>query len=63
MNVSDLFNSLNGKTLPEAKKAFKEMPHHGLAKCEAHIRSLKNAGLVERVGAAKGGRWIVKQPK
>jgi ATP-dependent DNA helicase RecG len=27
---------------------------------QAHIRSLKAAGLVERVGAAKGGRWRVK---
>ncbi len=26
---------------------------------EAHIRSMKKAGSIERVGAAKGGRWIV----
>ena len=29
----------------------------GAEKC---IRELKNAGLVERVGAAKGGYWVVK---
>ncbi len=27
---------------------------------EAHIRSMKKAGSIERVGAAKGGRWIVR---
>ena len=27
---------------------------------EKVIRALKNAGLIERVGAAKGGHWIVK---
>ena len=28
-----------------------------------NIKALKEAGLVERDGAAKGGRWIIKQPK
>jgi predicted HTH transcriptional regulator len=27
---------------------------------EKVIRALKNAGLIERVGAAKGGHWIIK---
>jgi ATP-dependent DNA helicase RecG len=27
---------------------------------ESHIRSLKKSGLVEREGAKKNGRWIVK---
>ena len=31
-----------------------------LRNVEVHIRSLKKAGLVERVGAAKGGYWVVK---
>ena len=30
---------------------------------QVHIQSLKRLGLVERVGAAKGGHWIVKQPQ
>ena len=28
---------------------------------QAHIKSLKTMGLVERVGAPKGGHWVVKQ--
>jgi ATP-dependent DNA helicase RecG len=27
---------------------------------EANIKSLKQAGLIERVGSAKGGYWVVK---
>ena len=27
---------------------------------ERNIRSLKEEGIVERVGAAKGGKWVVK---
>jgi ATP-dependent DNA helicase RecG len=27
---------------------------------QVHIKSLKTAGLIERVGAAKGGHWVVK---
>jgi hypothetical protein len=30
---------------------------------EAHIRSMKKAGIVERVGAAKGDHWVVKLPE
>jgi ATP-dependent DNA helicase RecG len=30
---------------------------------EANISSLKKKGVIERVGAAKGGRWVVKQPQ
>jgi ATP-dependent DNA helicase RecG len=30
---------------------------------EANINNLKKAGLVERVGPAKGGHWVVKPPK
>ena len=30
---------------------------------QVHIQSLKTLGLVERVGAAKGGYWAVKQPQ
>jgi ATP-dependent DNA helicase RecG len=29
---------------------------------EKSIRELKNAGLLERVGSAKGGHWVVKLP-
>ena len=29
---------------------------------QVHIRSLKEMGLVWRVGAARGGYWVVKQP-
>ena len=29
-------------------------------KVEAHIRILKRIGLIERKGANKNGRWIVK---
>jgi predicted HTH transcriptional regulator len=28
---------------------------------DTHISQLKKAGLVERMGAKKNGRWIVKQ--
>jgi ATP-dependent DNA helicase RecG len=28
---------------------------------QTHIPTLKKAGLVEQVGPAKGGRWIVKK--
>jgi ATP-dependent DNA helicase RecG len=27
---------------------------------QAHIQTLKTMGLVERVGAAKGGHWVVR---
>ena len=27
----------------------------------ANIRYLKKAGIIERVGPAKGGRWVVKK--
>ena len=27
---------------------------------EVNIKSLKKAGLIERIGSAKGGHWIVK---
>jgi ATP-dependent DNA helicase RecG len=30
---------------------------------EANIKSLKQAGLIERVGSAKGGHWVVKRPE
>jgi ATP-dependent DNA helicase RecG len=30
---------------------------------ESNISKLKKAGLVERIGPAKGGRWIVNRPK
>ena len=29
---------------------------------QKNIETLKNIGLLERVGAAKGGYWVVKQP-
>jgi ATP-dependent DNA helicase RecG len=28
-----------------------------------HLKSLKQARLIERIGSAKGGHWVVKQPK
>jgi DNA-binding transcriptional ArsR family regulator len=31
-----------------------------LRNVEAHIKSLKEAGLITRVGAARGGRWVIK---
>jgi ATP-dependent DNA helicase RecG len=30
---------------------------------QKNIETLKNRGLVERVGAAKGGHWVVKKPE
>jgi len=30
---------------------------------ETNIKALREAGLIERVGPAKGGRWIVKKPE
>ena len=30
---------------------------------ETNISILKKAGLVERIGAAKGGHWVVRLPK
>ena len=27
---------------------------------EVNIKNLKQAGLIERIGSAKGGRWVVK---
>jgi ATP-dependent DNA helicase RecG len=30
---------------------------------QKNIATLKNRGLVERVGAAKGGHWVVKKPE
>jgi len=32
-----------------------------LRNVEANINILKKSGLIERVGAAKGGYWVVKQ--
>jgi ATP-dependent DNA helicase RecG len=34
-----------------------------LRNVEANIKILKQAGLVKRVGPAKGGRWVVKEQK
>jgi ATP-dependent DNA helicase RecG len=34
----------------------------GLRAAESHVRALKGAGLVQREGAKKNGRWIVKLP-
>ena len=30
---------------------------------ETHIRTLKSAGFVERIGSARGGYWFVKMPE
>jgi ATP-dependent DNA helicase RecG len=30
---------------------------------EKSISGLKKAGIIERVGAAKGGHWILKEPE
>jgi len=32
------------------------------SKVVAHIRSLKKAGVVEHIGKARGGHWVVKEP-
>jgi ATP-dependent DNA helicase RecG len=48
--------SISAKTI--AQKV--GMTSRGIQK---NINTLKKAGLVERIGAAKGGHWVVKLPK
>jgi ATP-dependent DNA helicase RecG len=49
----------NPKVSAKAIAEKTDMTHRGVQK---NIDALKRAGLIERVGAAKGGYWVVKSP-